>query len=141
MRASNALAIGAPSCAASKALSPLNPSLPLQACTPSWATQSTGESSSEHQAAAASFPSRFPLIPRATRYYSDNDEDGLDMRKALPRDVHKVRVHPCMPLPLPLLTASLSGKRCAVQEDVHVGGSAGRKRVLGGLQAPGRNKR
>jgi hypothetical protein len=24
------------------------------------------------------------------RYYSDNDEDGLDMRKALPRDVHKV---------------------------------------------------
>ena len=36
------------------------------------------------------------LTPRAARYYSDNGEDGLDMRKALPRDVHKVppSLHP-----------------------------------------------
>lgn len=108
-----------------KAVSPLNPypSLPLQACTPSWATQSTGESSSERQAAAASFPSHFPLIPRATRYYSDNDEDGLDMRKALPRDVHKVRrVHSppcrCRCSPPPFQASVVPCKRTFTWEDL-----------------------
>ena len=74
------------------------------------------------------------------RYYSDNDEDGLDMRKALPRDVHKVctpatacvvycvaRLLPHQRVPLKSWCA---GQRGTVQEDVHLGGLAGGERIL-----------
>ncbi len=83
--------------------------------------------------------------PSSPRYYSDNDEDGLDMRKALPRDVLKVRCRlPVQGAPLQraahacvsvlrergLLMRLPAGECCAVQEDVHVGGLAGRERFL-----------
>ena len=66
------------------------------------------------------------------------------MRKALPRDVHKVPACQCLPARLPVppcpsmrcpataraLTRVDAGERGAVQEDVHVGRPAGGKRVL-----------
>ncbi len=48
-----------------------------------------------------------PLTQPLVRYYSDNDEDGLDMRKALPRDVHKV-----LRLCLRLVPASVRASAC-----------------------------
>ena len=82
------------------------------------------------------------------RYYSDNDEDGLDMRKALPRDVHKVctparacmvycvvRLLPHQRVPLKSWRA---GQRGAVQEDVHLGGLAGGERILDRVAAAAR---
>ena len=70
------------------------------------------------------------------------------MRKALPRDVHKVctparacmvycvvRLLPHQRVPLKSWRA---GQRGAVQEDVHLGGLAGRERILDRVAAAAR---